>query len=86
MDSVGIIIAQLGGIFIRMSHLNIDMKKNSMRKNRKLVINIASTKKDLLSSRFEANHQDLGSSIKDDKKRFVLNMMKRLIILGLETE
>nr|VDD46389.1 unnamed protein product [Brassica oleracea] len=74
-----------------MSHLNIDMKKNSMRKNRKLVINIASTKKDLLSSRFEANHQDLGSSIKDDKKRFVLNMMKRLImvpmiVLGLETE
>lgn len=74
-----------------MSHLNIDMKKNSMRKNKKLVINIASTKKDLLSSRFEANHQDLGSSIKDDKKRFVLNMMKRLImvpmiVLGLETE
>ncbi|KAH0927241.1 hypothetical protein HID58_019497 [Brassica napus] len=47
-----------------MSHLNIDMKKNSMRKNKKLVINIASRKKE-----FEANHQDLGSSIKDEKKR-----------------
>ncbi|CAN6893299.1 unnamed protein product, partial [Brassica oleracea] len=52
-------------------------------KNKKLVINIASTKKDLLSSRFEANHQDLGSSIKDDKKRFVLNMMKRLIMVPM---
>ncbi|CAN7106978.1 unnamed protein product [Brassica rapa subsp. narinosa] len=53
-----------------MSH--IDMKKNSMRKNKKLVINIASTKKE-----FEANHRDLGSSIKDEKKRFESSERRR---------
>ncbi|CAN6886735.1 unnamed protein product [Brassica oleracea] len=52
-----------------MSHLNIDMKKNSMRKNKKLVINIAAVKKEGLASRFETD-QDLGSSIKNEKKRF----------------
>ncbi|WZY95519.1 hypothetical protein YC2023_067848 [Brassica napus] len=56
-----------------MSHLNIDMKKNSMRKNKKLVINIASRKKE-----FEANHQDLGSSIKDEKKRVGDGVMREV--------
>lgn len=45
-----------------MSQLNIAMKKNSMRKNKKFVINIAAVKK-------EAD-QDLGFSIKNEKKRF----------------
>ncbi|KAH0850788.1 LOW QUALITY PROTEIN: hypothetical protein HID58_091185 [Brassica napus] len=39
------------------------MKKNSMRKNKKLVINIASRKKELNKS------SGSGSSIKDEKKR-----------------
>ncbi|CAH2053694.1 unnamed protein product [Thlaspi arvense] len=51
-----------------MSQLNIiAMKKNSMRKNKKLVINIA-LKKETLASRLEADQQDLGSSREDEKK------------------
>lgn len=84
-------------IFIRMSQLNIAMKKNSMRKNKKFVINIAAVKKEGIASSFEAD-QDLGSSIKNEKKRFesserqkdvfdqrVCSKSDEKIDLGLET-
>ncbi|KAJ4893628.1 SART-1 family [Raphanus sativus] len=63
-----------------MSQLNIVMKKNSMRKNKKLVINIASIKKEGLASRFEADHKDLGSSIKNEKRRFESSERQRDIV------
>ncbi|KAL0743630.1 hypothetical protein Bca4012_085143 [Brassica carinata] len=52
-----------------MSQLNIAMKKNSMRKNKKFVINISAVKKEGLASSFEAD-QDLVSSVKNEKRRF----------------
>lgn len=41
----------------------IDMKKNLMRKNKKLVINIVFMKKE-----FEVNYWDFGFLIKDEKR------------------
>ncbi|KAL1202407.1 SART-1 family protein DOT2 [Cardamine amara subsp. amara] len=50
-----------------MSQLNISMKKDSIRKNKKLAINIGLSK-DGLASRFGADHHDLGStSIREEK-------------------
>ncbi|ESQ48507.1 hypothetical protein EUTSA_v10022422mg [Eutrema salsugineum] len=61
-----------------MSQLNIALKKNTMRKNKKLVINIA-PKKEGLASRLEAD-QELGSSRFDEKKRLESSERRRDVV------
>ncbi|CAA7036387.1 unnamed protein product [Microthlaspi erraticum] len=53
---------------VEQSYLNIAMKKNSMRKNKKLVVNIAQKKEALASKSVGADH-DLGSSRDEDQSK-----------------
>ncbi|AEE75557.1 unnamed protein product [Arabidopsis thaliana] len=57
-----------------MSQSKVAMKKDSMRKNKKLVINIA-LDKEVLASRVEADH-DLGS-VRDEKERLESSERRR---------
>ncbi|CAA7024970.1 unnamed protein product [Microthlaspi erraticum] len=60
-----------------MSQLNIAMKKNSMRKNKKLVVNITLKNEGLASrSSVEADH-DLGSSRDEDQSKFESSERRR---------
>lgn len=59
-----------------MSQFQIAMKKNLMRKNKKLVMNIALSKEGL-ASRFEADQEDLASSRDEEKERFESSERRR---------
>lgn len=60
-----------------MSQSKVAMKKDSVRKNKKLVINIA-LDKEVLASRLEADH-DLGS-LRDEKERFESSERRRDVV------
>ncbi|CAA7024969.1 unnamed protein product [Microthlaspi erraticum] len=66
-----------------MSQLNIAMKKNSMRKNKKLVVNIAPKNEALASRSVEADH-DLGSSRDEDQSKIESSERRRDVFHKVE--
>ncbi|CAA7034549.1 unnamed protein product [Microthlaspi erraticum] len=68
---------------VEQSYLNIAMKKNSMRKNKKLVVNIAPKNEALASRSVEADH-DLGSSRDEDQSKIESSERRRDVFHKVE--